>query len=207
LPKPWQPSHRQIEANRRNALASTGPKSEDGKSRSRANAIKHGLTAESLMLADEDPRVFDDLRARIFAEYTPGGAFEEQLVERALSLLWRLRRVPAFEVALFRWQQNVLAKEYSGIFARDKRALDTNDPALDVLETGRTLEALLKSSLFDRLSRYETTLHRQLSQTTKELHEMQSVRLSRSNDATAVEFKSELEMVDVAQNDTSQLPA
>jgi hypothetical protein len=142
------------------------------------------------------------------AEYTPDGAVEEQLVERAVSLLWRLRRVPAFEVALFRWQQSVLAKEYSGIFARDKRALgDTDDLARDILEMGRTLEALLNSSLFERLSRYETTLHRQLSQTIKELHEMQSEKRDRPNDATAVDLKPELELVDVVQNETAQLTA
>ncbi len=42
-------SYRQIEANRRNALKSTGPKTEAGKQASRCNAVRHGLTAETVI--------------------------------------------------------------------------------------------------------------------------------------------------------------
>jgi hypothetical protein len=48
-------SFSQIEANRRNALRSTGPKTEAGKRRSRRNAIRHGLTAETVIEVLEDP--------------------------------------------------------------------------------------------------------------------------------------------------------
>jgi len=47
-------SFRQIEANRRNALRSTGPITEAGKHRSRRNAIRHGLCAETVVGAIED---------------------------------------------------------------------------------------------------------------------------------------------------------
>jgi hypothetical protein len=42
-------SYRQIEAIRRNALKSTGPKSEEGKQASRCNALRHGITAETVI--------------------------------------------------------------------------------------------------------------------------------------------------------------
>jgi hypothetical protein len=45
---------RQIEANRRNALKSTGPKTLAGKEQSRCNAVRHGLTAETVIGALED---------------------------------------------------------------------------------------------------------------------------------------------------------
>jgi hypothetical protein len=45
---------RQIEANRRNALKSTGPRTENGKRRSRRNAFRHGLTAETVIEVLED---------------------------------------------------------------------------------------------------------------------------------------------------------
>ena len=47
-------SFRQFEANRRNALRSTGPKTNEGKQRSRLNAVRHGLTAETVIGALED---------------------------------------------------------------------------------------------------------------------------------------------------------
>ena len=47
-------SVRQIEANRRNALASTGPKTESGKQRASQNAVRHGLTAETVIVPLED---------------------------------------------------------------------------------------------------------------------------------------------------------
>ena len=47
-------SFRQIQANRRNALKSTGPRSEEGKQQSRRNAVRHGLTAETVIGALED---------------------------------------------------------------------------------------------------------------------------------------------------------
>ena len=46
-------SFRQIEANRRNARQSTGPKTPGGKQRSRRNAMRHGLTAETVIGALE----------------------------------------------------------------------------------------------------------------------------------------------------------
>ena len=47
-------SFRQIEANRRNARLSTGPVTGDGKKKSRQNALRHGLTAETVIDALED---------------------------------------------------------------------------------------------------------------------------------------------------------
>ena len=44
----------QIEANRRNSRKSTGPKTEEGKNRSKFNALDHGCRANVLVLPTED---------------------------------------------------------------------------------------------------------------------------------------------------------
>jgi hypothetical protein len=55
---PSKASALQITANRRNALKSTGPQTRSGKAASRMNALKHGLTAEQVVLFDEDVEEF-----------------------------------------------------------------------------------------------------------------------------------------------------
>ena len=62
-------SYRQIEANRRNALKSTGPKTDAGKQASRRNAIRHGLTAETVIGALEDAEDYKMFEAAVTADY------------------------------------------------------------------------------------------------------------------------------------------
>jgi hypothetical protein len=85
-------SYRQIEANRRNALMSTGPKTEFGKRASRCNAVRHGLTAETVLSALEDAEDYKAFEAAITADYDAQSAVERELVLRLASILWRLRR-------------------------------------------------------------------------------------------------------------------
>jgi hypothetical protein len=78
---------RQIEANRRNARKSTGPVTEDGKLRSRCNAVRHGLTAETVIGALEDAEDYQAFEAAIVADYDAQSAVEGELVLRLASLL------------------------------------------------------------------------------------------------------------------------
>jgi hypothetical protein len=97
-------SSRQIEANRRNARKSTGPVTEDGKRRSRCNAVRHGLTAETVIGAFEDAEDYQAFEAVIVADYDAQSAVERELVLRLASLLWRLRRATTIETGLFEMQ-------------------------------------------------------------------------------------------------------
>jgi hypothetical protein len=101
-------SFRQIEANRRNALSSTGPKTQDGKRRSRHNAVRHGLTAETVVVALEDIRDYQAFEAAIIADYDARTAVERELVLRLASLLWRIRRATGIETDLLQIQAEVL---------------------------------------------------------------------------------------------------
>lgn len=90
-------TQKQIDANRRNALRSTGPRSEAGKSASRVNALRHGLTAQLLTLPYENPAEFEVLRDAIHDEFSPRDASAFVLADTLAKTLWRLRRVPVFE--------------------------------------------------------------------------------------------------------------
>src|SRR5579862_6767569 len=101
-------SLRQIEANRRNALRSTGPKTEEGKQRARRNAVRHGLTAETVVAELEDAEDYRAFEAAITADYDARTAVERELVLRLASLLWRLRRATAIETDLLQIQAEIL---------------------------------------------------------------------------------------------------
>jgi hypothetical protein len=88
-----------LEANRANAKRSTGPKTEAGKSRSKLNALKHGLSAEKIVIGEEDPSEFEALRASLQRDWQPD-TLASELVEQLAGIFWRLRRVPAIEAAV-----------------------------------------------------------------------------------------------------------
>src|SRR5260370_28706576 len=87
-------SCRQLQANGRNALKSTGPRTEAGKQTSRCNAVRHGLTAETVITALEDAEDYKTFEAAITADYDAQSAVERELVLRLASILWRFPRPP-----------------------------------------------------------------------------------------------------------------
>src|SRR5262249_7115227 len=95
-------SLRQVEANRRNARLSTGPLTEEGKKRSRQNALRHGLTAETVIDALEDAEDYAAFELAVTSDHDAQSAVERELVLRLASLLWRLRRASAIESGLFK---------------------------------------------------------------------------------------------------------
>jgi len=103
-------SLRQIESNRRNSLKSTGPNTAEGKERSRCNAVRHGLTAETVIGALEDAEDYKAFEATIIADYDAQSAVERELVLRLASLLWRLRRATTMETGLFEIQAEHLTE-------------------------------------------------------------------------------------------------
>jgi len=68
-----------------NARKSTGPTTEEGKQRSRCSAVRHGLTAETVISALEDAEDYKSFEKAVVADY------DARSLRRA-SLLWRLRR-------------------------------------------------------------------------------------------------------------------
>jgi hypothetical protein len=100
-------SERRAEANRRNCLKSTGPKSPEGRAVSRMNALKHGLASKEVLVRGtvgrENGRELAAWHERFHSQLKPVGPIEELLVDQIVTLRWRLRRVltaEAGEIAL-----------------------------------------------------------------------------------------------------------
>ena len=93
-------TQKQIEANRRNALRSTGPKTPEGKARSALNALQHGIRSSLAVIPGESLEEFETLYDAFRADYQPTDSMEEILVRHIASAEWRLRRRRA---TLQRW--------------------------------------------------------------------------------------------------------
>jgi hypothetical protein len=182
-------SLKQIEANRRNALKSTGPTTLQGKQRSRCNAVRHGLTAETVIAALEDAQDYQAFEAAVIADYEAETAVERELVLRLASVLWRLRRATGIETALFdsvteesrKHERKSLLdtfvgasdlSEHNRFFLKAAPQLDSparkekemcSDSKNDIADGFLHLTALPTYAL-DRLSRYEHLLWRQARQ-------------------------------------------
>jgi hypothetical protein len=180
-------SYRQIEANRRNALKSTGPRTEAGKQQSRRNALRHGLTAETIIASLEDAEDYRAFEAAVIADYDAQSTVERELVLRLASLLWRLHRVTIMETGLFEIQAEhlhdyrkhrpvlpnscdvidaVFVRADEVAVAQYPNTVETRPaPGADTrIEFARCFLRLanLPNFALDRLSRYEATLSRQV---------------------------------------------
>jgi hypothetical protein len=169
-------SEQQIAANRANAKQSTGPKTEAGKTQSRKNAWRHGLTAKTLVIDGENPKDLDSLRAAFEVQFKPQNALQFELVERLAVTAWRLRRIPAFEAALI----------------EARRAEVDGSPWLQLSGLRRKSEiglALIldggKEGALGKLSRYEAALLNVFNRTLQQLWFLQD-REARELDAEPV---------------------
>src|SRR5215212_4174795 len=97
-------SDKQAKANRRNALKSTGPKTPEGKTVVRHNALRHGLLSRDVLLPGEDEDALRELGEHVWDELQPVGALESLLVNRIISSTWRLQRLGRVEAGIFAWE-------------------------------------------------------------------------------------------------------
>ncbi len=86
-----------IEANQANAQRSTGPRTEQGKATSSRNALRHGLTAVTVLVPGEDPAEYEALSSGMYADFNPLNTTETAFVQDLIDLQWRLRRASRYE--------------------------------------------------------------------------------------------------------------
>ena len=200
-------SKKQNQANRQNALKSTGPKTPEGKASARLNATKHGLLSQEVLIPGEDEAALKELGERLRAELQPVGEMESQLVERIIDATWRLRRLSRVEAGIFTWElyeelaerAQEEAETYESSVLDELRAANITDhqkhqEALSRAEEmkskqhagtatlGRTfIRDADTANAFSKLSRYETGIEQRFYKAWHELQRLQAARRTEGN--------------------------
>jgi len=158
-------SEKRIEANRRNAQKSTGPRSIDGRARSSMNALRHGITGQVSIMTVEDRGAHDKFVQELIDGLHPEGAVELQFASVIAEDFWRLQRIRAVE-------NDMLAL---GNFSDAAAAIDVDHPEVHASLT-RAQTFLDQSKDFERLTLYEQRINRAIEKNRKQLAELQAER-------------------------------
>jgi hypothetical protein len=126
------------------------------------NAVKHGLTAKTIVIGDEDPAQFELLRKALEERFKPHSVMERELSERLAGIAWRLRRIPAFEAAIL----DTLCAEV------DYFAVSSTQDA-PIMARALILDSRENDAL-GKLTRHEAALMNQLTKTLQMLEFIQS---------------------------------
>ncbi|HEY3840038.1 MAG TPA: hypothetical protein VGL72_25880 [Bryobacteraceae bacterium] len=177
-------TEKQILANRRNGQMSTGPRTAEGKSVSRLNALRHGLTGQIDVRTPEEQAAHGQFCDAIIASLKPEGALEHQFALSIADDHWRLNRGRSLE-------QNIFA--ITATFHNSDGAMETTD--LDTaLAYARTYIA--DPSRLNLLSIYERRIHGNMSRSLKQLMDLQAIRHA----ARAKAFEEEALLAQLAES-------
>ena len=141
----------------------TGPRTTEGKSRTRLNAFRHGLTGHLFLLSPEETPRFREHHKGVTKHYQPLGPVEEALVLQVATGMWRLHRCFAMEEAMF--------------------AMDAAEPPADLSQSqvfdhiiGPAKTWIEKGKSVALLSTYEGRIRRALDKDKAELEAVQARR-------------------------------
>jgi hypothetical protein len=172
----------QINANRTNAQKSTGPKTPEGKARSRRNGLQHGLTAKTCMFVDEDPEALLELVEEIREKFNPQDTDEDFLIERMAKARFKYNRIMPIEAAIFNLRLSVdqAPKEI------------TEAHGLNGQRAWAYMRDANGGNSLSKLARYETSLLREYDRSRQQLEKLQKIRAARPTaPPTADELRSE----------------
>ena len=162
------PSPRQLEANRRNAQLSSGPRTIDGKAVSRFNGLQHGLAAQQAVLRPDELEEFNCLRDSFLADLQPADAVEAFLVDRIILSAWRLSRCRRIEIGMLHCR----LRDCRDTIRRDYKRLPGADLAYVYLSTHDT---------FRKFVRYESRFEKAFFRALHDLERRREINLYRPN--------------------------
>lgn len=150
--------------NRAHPQHSTGPKSPEGKKRALLNALRQGLTGQTVVLPGEDLRAYADFCAQYHADLKPSSIEERQSVQTIADIQWRINRIRAVE-------NNLLSLG----FEEQSKEIHAADPEIHrALAQAKAMQLALGD--LARLSLYEQRLTRTLHQAVRALEKLRATR-------------------------------
>jgi hypothetical protein len=160
-----QLSEKQLAANRANAKLSHGPTSIDGKKTSSMNALRHGVTAQTTIMTEEDRIKHDEFCVNMMADLAPVGSMEIFLASSVAEEAWRLNHARA-ECT------NIVA---IGHFDGTGDAYDATHPEIHTAITSARVTRDQAKNL-ELISLYEQRIHRSFLKHFEQLRQLQAER-------------------------------
>lgn len=172
-------SEKQIEANKENGKRG-GVKTDEGKSVSKYNAMKHGLLSGEVLLEGEDEKKLIDVGKKLRTELEPQTEIEFVLVDRITANVWRLKRVMQME-------REMMEDSQKSIFGNSVQKL------------GQTLthHDIAHNDIYGKLIRYESSIERGIY---KALHELQRLQASRKGEEVPLPVAIDVDVSDGKEN-------
>ena len=180
-------SQAQINANRKNALKSTGPKTAEGKEVSSQNAFKHGLFVKKAVVRDENQGEYDLHYEAMMAEWNPVGPMEKVVAERLINLTWRLERAQrmqnqAMDYLSMGELEGYRANRFDELYRNSHGIAPDEDLGVprDHMILGRlSVRDFINYRSLDRMLLYERRIESSMYRAMKELQKLQQRRMDK----------------------------
>jgi hypothetical protein len=196
-------SQRKIEANRRNAKKSTGPKTEEGKARSAMNSIKYGIYSDKYLIKDESYEEFDNYRRKILKCLNPTNAVLFDMATHVVSNGWEYQRCTLLESKILnskslkhdaeRKQNNEEAKHII-VSWQDSPELEAKYGALEEYSKNEPTDLAEKDNYWKNFD------HKKIQSEIKVKKE-ESIRIENNSDINEVNENNEEEFIEGLPND------
>ena len=124
----------------------TGPRTTQGKERSKHNALKHGILSKVALLKDESRAEYDSLQNGLRENLQPEGTLEEILVEKLALCAWRLRRLIIAETAEI--QTSIEFQSWNAVERQAQRATNISD--YSILYEGGLIRRIANTEVLEK---------------------------------------------------------